>query len=227
MAQPIKRTGFEVIEEAGFGAVKTGARAYVGTFLASTVAFAAIGAAVVTVVALLSPIAAAAGIIGSALTVGGALAASAPAIGIASAVLGAGFTGTWGTLAATVGGAYGLMKGASKANEENALYAQKSNEKTMGIQAEKVEAYNQGAIMAQQTLMPQVEQIVQQARAAERAQVMHELKEHAAHAGHEHAPHKEHGHETKFATHANKGGIDPAAVKASQEQANVPAGLGK
>lgn len=193
MAEPIKRTGIESVEEAAYGAVKGGARGFLATFVAG---------AAVTAVSLTLAVAAVAAI-APGITVIGALAATAPLIGGLSLVGGGATTVIGGGIMTAIGAAFGLMKGADKAAQENIAYNTKSQEKLMSREADKVNAFNQGAAMAQQSMMPQVEQIAKAAHEQGRAEVMAELKDHASHAhAHSAVTHTAAPHDHKVNAHA-------------------------
>lgn len=208
MDKPIKRDSFEVMEESGYSAIKGAAGGVVFSFLAgaaTAVLVAVTAAAIVGGIFLDGGMTA--GVLGMITGKGGGLLAlAAVSSGLAASI---GFGG----LAAAGGALFGLAKGASKAERENAAYNAKVRNKLAGKDAEMAEVHNQAMTLGYQTaiqqLKPQVEQYGQQAFEAGKQSVLAELQQHAAaehsapHKSHnDHKPH-EHHHDHAHAAHSS------------------------
>jgi len=178
MAQPIKRDSFEMIEESAVGAGTGAVRGFVAALTA--------GAVVGGLIAL------------------GFGATTLAGLGI-PALIGAAVSGfSIGGIAAAAGAIFGGAKRASAVQADNAKYAAKSREQSMGLEAEKVAIHNNAVMMTQQAMGAQLQQAEGAIRADERQNVMNELQQHAsAHEKHEHA-HEQHEHHDKPAGHWQK-----------------------
>lgn len=209
MAKPIKRDSFEAIEASAWGA---GKGAVGGALLAGAVAFAAGAAFFGGIPALvLAGIGATTGTVTGFAGAGAALASAGGILGVL-AVAG----GIASTTAATagigivsgIGALLGLSRTASRVGKENTQYHSMAHERVGGHEADVANAYNQGAMMAQQTMAQNQEQVAQQAYQAGAESVMQQLNQYAekeAGHGHDHGhshdhDHKHHGKHTKMVT---------------------------
>ncbi|MDX2074324.1 MAG: hypothetical protein SFX19_08195 [Alphaproteobacteria bacterium] len=221
--KPIKRDSFEAVEEAGYSAGKFALGAYLGSF--------AIGA-----LAVVAPVLAGALIFGGGAGVatmftggwGLGVAAVAGLAGLGSAI-------TYGTGAAAIGGLFGLVKGASRTERENAAYLAKSKEKLMGREAEMVAVHNNAMQEGYQAASQQAEQMAQQAymagQQAGAQMVISKLQEHAQQEqGAANAPAAEHAHghahEHAHTHHEEKPKSFAAAITADRDKAAAAAVAG-
>ena len=136
-----------------------------------------------------------------------------------------------GTVAAGAGALFGMAKGASKVERENAAFAAKSKEKLMGKEAEMAAVQRDAAQMGFQTAMqqmqPQVQQALQQAHEQGKqegeAKVLADLEQHAK-AEHKPAHHDHAKHEHKHTAHEDKPKVSFAAAEADRRAATAAAG---
>lgn len=184
----------DVVDSALGGAAKGAATGFLGAALAGATAA---GLALTAIVAMVGAV------VGTFVPEVGAVSAIVASSGFigAAAIIGGAISGyTYGTVATAVGAGVGLMRGANRAERDNAVVRGQSKAQASSREAEMAEVHNNAVIMTQQALVPQFEQaLAEREQAAEQRGVQKTLLKLQEHAQQEHAKahtHPEH-HEDK------------------------------